>query len=244
VIINQTMARRFFPTGRAVGHRIRFYGRPDTTWVVVGVVGDVRVGELDAAVPPTVYTALSQNPANRMSVVIRSDRASAGVVGDLRRLAAELDALIPVYQAQSLEERVAGSEPVFLRRFPMLLIGSFAAASLLLAVVGLYGLVAQTVGQRQREFGIRLALGATAGRIARSVQVDALRLAGAGIAIGIALAAAVSGFLRAVLFGVQPLDTVTYIGATLLVVVVALAASAGPAIRAARVQPARVLTVD
>lgn len=244
VVVNQAMARRHFAGGRAVGRRIRFYGRPDTTWTVVGVVADVRVAELDAAAPPTVYTSLSQNPANRMSLVIRGSRPTAAVVMDLRRLVAELDPLIPVYQGEALAARVANSEPVFLRRFPMLLIGSFAAVSLLLAIVGLYGLVAHSVAQRQREFGIRLAVGASAGRIARTVHAEALRLAGAGITIGTGLAAAVSGLLRSLLYGVQPLDPLTYFGAALLVAAVAVAASTGPALRAARLTPARVLSTD
>jgi ABC-type antimicrobial peptide transport system permease subunit len=148
-----------------------------------------------------------------------------------------MDPQLPMIQPQSLEEVANQSPSVFLRRYPSYLIGCFAALALILAIVGLYGLISHLVLQRTREIGIRVALGAQRGDILRMVLRQGIRATLAGVAIGIVAGLALTGLLRSLLFGVNPGDWVTFLTVALLLLAVALAACAIPARRAMRVDP-------
>jgi putative ABC transport system permease protein len=150
---------------------------------------------------------------------------------------ANFDPDVLISSAVTLRHVIADSPSVFLRRFPALLIGAFAVLAVLLAAVGIYGVLSYLVAQRTRELGVRMALGAQPGNILRLLLGDGLRLAGIGIAIGLVAALAVMRLLGGLLFGVAPSDVMVLFSATALIALVALAACSLPAIRAARVDP-------
>ena len=253
VILNALLARQLFGTGAAVGARLRFYAFPQQEWQVIGVVGDVKTARLDEAVSPTIYYSQAQTPQNRMSLAIRvacapgrGERSCSptSIVGVVQHAVAALDPGVPVYAAGTMEQQVLDSPAVFARRYPLLLIGLFAAIALTLAVVGLYGVISYAVTQRTREFGVRMALGAPAGAIRNAVLRRAAVVAGIGVAIGVPGALSLSSALRGMLYGVGPTDPVTYLGACVVLVSVAMIASWIPAHRATRIRPAVALHAE
>ncbi|MDF2774718.1 MAG: permease, partial [Geminicoccaceae bacterium] len=258
IMINESLARSLFRGRLAVGQRFRFYDFPERAWEIVGVVGDVKTGRLDAAPPPTVYYPHLQAPDNRMSLAVRAactprgGRAHRGgrtcepasLGGVIRRAVSAVDAAAPVYAVTTMDEQVARSPAVFARRYPLILVGLFAATALVLATVGLYGLISYAVVQRTREFGVRMALGATAGDISAAVLRRGAVVAGAGIALGVPGALVLTRALRGMLYGVGTADPVTYVGACCVLGVVALLASYLPARRAMRVEPTVALRVE
>jgi putative ABC transport system permease protein len=253
IIINQSLAKQLLGPKRALGARFRFYAFPEQEWEVVGVVADVKTSRLDAAAPPTVYYSQLQAPQNRMSLAVRlgcpfgtnvgscSESAIAAIV---RRAVAESDPNVPVYAVATMEQQLVDSPAVFARRYPLLLVGLFAATALVLAVVGLYGVISYSVAQRAREFGIRAALGASPGAIRQSVLRRASVVAGAGVLVGAPAALAASGVMRGMLYGVKAADPLTYVGACALLTGVALIASWIPARRATRIDPTVALRAD
>ena len=253
IVINESFAKQLLGVGRVVGARLRFYHFPEREWEVVGVVADVKTSRLDVAAPPTVYYSQLQAPENRMSLAIRlacrsgpssgscSETAVAAVV---RRAVAESDPNVPVYGVATMEQQLVDSPAVFARRYPLLLVGLFAATALVLAVVGLYGVISYSVAQRAREFGIRAALGASPRAIRESVLRRAAVVAGVGMLVGVPSALASTGAMRGMLFGVKAADPLTYVGACGLLGAVALVASWIPARRATRVDPRIALNAD
>jgi predicted permease len=239
VVINESLARHLFGARPAVGERLRFYAWEDSAWTIVGVVGDVKTGRLDAPAPPTVYYSHLQGPANRMSIVARARSADpAGLIPAIRHQVQLLDPALAVYSAGTMDDLVARSPAVSSRRYPLVLLGAFALAALLLAIIGVYGVIAYSVTQRSREIAIRIALGARRGGVVALVLSGGLRLVGAGIVIGTVAAAALSRALSSLLFGVSAGDAWTYGLVTCLLLVVALLASYLPARRASRFDPA------
>jgi len=241
VLVNQTLAARFFPDG-ALGERIVFSffdGQPP--WEIVGVVGDERFAALDEPVTPVVYFPYRQDPGGAFSVVVRSAVAPASLVAAARRELAAIDPEVPLYAAMSMDAIVAGSEPVFLRRFVLQLVGAFAALAVLLAAVGLYGVLAQAVVERTREIGVRIALGAARRDVVWLIVRRGMAPALTGLGVGLAAAAAASRLLGALLYGVRPGDPLTLGAVTALVATVALAACWLPARRATRVDPIEAL---
>jgi putative ABC transport system permease protein len=193
--------------------------------------------DLAATPPPIIYTPNDQGPNTFLSYMVRTTGEPAALVGAVRAALQEADPQLPMIQPQSLEEVANQSPSVFLRRYPSYLIGSFAALALVLAVVGLYGLIAHMVLQRTREIGIRVALGAQRRDIMRIVLRQGIRATLAGVAIGVAAGLVLTRLLRSLLFGVTPGDWLTFLSVALLLLVVALAACAIPARRAMRVDP-------
>jgi ABC-type antimicrobial peptide transport system permease subunit len=169
--------------------------------------------------------------------MVRTMGKPVAFVGAARAALREMDPQLPIIQPQSLEEVANQSPSVFLRRYPSYLIGSFAALALILAVVGLYGLIAHMVLQRTREIGIRVALGAQRRDIMRIVLRQGIRATLAGVGIGVIAGLALTRLLSSLLYGVTPGDWLTFVSVTLLLLVVALVACAIPARRAMRVDP-------
>jgi predicted permease len=241
VVINASLARRLFGSRPAVGERLRFYEGPDSAWTIVGVVGDVKTGRLDEPAAPTIYYSHLQQPANRMTVVARTGGDPASLIAAIRREVRALDPNVAVYAPGTMMEQVARSPAVYSRRYPLVLLGAFAAAALLLAISGVYGVIAYAVTQRAREIAIRMALGARSGDVLALVMRRGLRVVGVGILVGTVIAFLAARALSSLLYGITTADRSAY-GATwgLLLVVGALA-SYLPARRAMRLDPATLL---
>jgi putative ABC transport system permease protein len=239
VVINESLGRRLFGTRSAVGQRLRFYHWQDSAWTIVGVVGDVKTNNLDEPVRPTVYYSHLQGPANRMSIVARTTSVEPPtLIPALRQVIRKLDPTVAVYAASTMGDYVGGTQAVYRRRYMLVVLGAFAGAALLLAIIGVYGVVAYAVTQRTREIAIRVALGATGAKVVRLVMRHGLRLVILGIVPGVIAALGLSRALASLLFEVNAADLPTYAVAATLVVVVALAASYLPGRRAARFDPA------
>ncbi|HEY7878911.1 MAG TPA: ABC transporter permease [Gemmatimonadaceae bacterium] len=244
VIVDQQFARRFYPGQSAVGHRIKWGSATssDPWGTIVGVVHTVKAQSLDEESMPETYSPALQHGQDSALVdfalraqryVVRTTGDPLAMVAAARSVVNEIDPELPVTQVETGEALVAQS--VAGRRFETLLLGAFAALALVLAAVGIYGLIAYSVVQRQREIGIRIAIGATAGGVVRLVLREGAWTAVAGAALGLVGAVVLTRFMRSLLFEVGALDAVTFIAATGLLISVALVASWIPARRAARV---------
>ena len=245
VVINQAMARRYWSGKRALGARITLgdSGNPDARWLtVVGVVGDVRHERLSDQAYPQIYLPFAQAPTRSMVLAVRAEGDPASLAPVIRRSLAELDADLPLANVTTLEERKAAS--LARPRVNAAVIGGFALAALVLAAVGIYGVVAYSVVQRTRELGIRMALGAGRGTLLRMVIRQGMMPVLGGMALGLAGALAGGRVLRSLLFGVAAGDPATLVAVTFFLVSVALAAIYLPARRAARSDPMAALRND
>jgi putative ABC transport system permease protein len=241
VLIDASTAREFFETGEPVGRQIRFYAFPAMTWEIAGVVGDIRTGPLDQPFRPTIYFTHLQNPQNRMSVVVRSGLDPTALTARIREAVNALDRDAVVYAERTLQAQVADSAPVEVRRLSLALLGLCAALALVLSVIGLYGVVAFTVARRDRELGIRAALGASPRALQQLVMRHGLGLTLAGGALGLVLSLVLAGSIGALLFGVSATDPITYVGTAGFLAAVTALASWIPARRATATDPAIVL---
>jgi putative ABC transport system permease protein len=222
-----------------VGKRVKL-GRADANnpWLIVrGVVEDSAQGSLDVAVKPEIYFPLAQlaQRYRRMNLIVRADQEPMSLVGAVQSEVRAIDKDQPVYQIRTMEELVA--ESVATRRFAMLLLGLFSAVALILAAVGIYGVMAYSVTQRTHEIGIRMALGARAGDVIKLIVGQGLVLVGVGLALGLAGAFAATRLVSRLLYGVSSTDPLTFAGVTLLLAAIAFAASYIPARRATKVDP-------
>jgi len=241
VVVNRTLADRIFG-GRAVGRRLNVsWGLPDGNGPVeiVGVAGDVRLASVDKPARPTIYYSTLQSPNSLMNLVVKSSGDPEALLPKIREEVTALDPLIAVERPATLEALLDRSLEG--RRLPMLFLAPFSAAALLLAAVGLYGVLAFAVRERTREVGIRVALGAGRADVLRLVLGRAAVLVGAGLAAGAAAALFAARFLGSLLFEVAPSDPATFAAVALGVAAVSLAASWLPARRALRIDPARAL---
>jgi putative ABC transport system permease protein len=241
VIINDALATWVWPGENPIGKRIRDLANEppeyrDEWLTVAGVVGNVRHGGLLSAAPPELYVNVLQRPARAGSAVVTlaTTVPPASVAPPARERIRALDPYVPAEFA-TMSTRIRRS--VADRRFTMLVLGIFAAVALALAMVGIYGIITYTVAQRTREIGVRMALGAEAGVVVRSMVRAALLLAGVGLGVGLMLAVAGSRLLASLLYGVGALDPLTFGGSALLLLGVTLLAAYLPARRAARVDP-------
>ncbi len=238
VIINQTLADRIFPHEDPIGQRIDFtYTSEPDLWEIVGVVGDENMTALDAAANPVVYVPFSQDPDTYLSVVLRTAQPPASLAASAERAIREMDPTAAVYAVQSMDEIIAQSPSIFMRRSPAYLIAGFALVGLLLAAVGLYSLLAYAVTQRRRELGIRMALGAQRRDVLSLIVGGGLRLACVGIALGLAFALGAARPIAGFLYRVSPGDPWTVAAVCALLLLVALAATGEPALRAAAIDP-------
>ena len=238
IIINQTLSRRFFPNENPLGKHMKpgmSAGKTDSMCEIVGVVGDVKHRNLWQQPDPESYVPYEQNSIGAMNVVVRSENDPMLLLPAIREQLRSLDAELPIYHAQRMEEYVAAS--VAQRRFTGLLCAVFAGAGLLLAVVGLFGVMSYSVAQRTHEIGVRLAVGAEKPDILRLILTEGMRITVVGIALGLLGAFAVSSVVKSQLFGVSATDPLTFLGVVAALALVALAACYIPARRATRVDP-------
>jgi predicted permease len=234
-LVNQAAARRFFAGRDPIGAQVALWGAQRR---IVGVVGDEKFHGPAAAAPPAVYLPVAQAPSANGGYVlmVRTGGDDPAVLGSAVRGAVhEIDPQLAVFGIEPLDRTLARS--VSQRRFVMLLLVLFAGLALVLAAVGVYGVLAYGVSQRRREIGIRLALGAQPGAVRREVVGQGLFLAATGVALGIAGAAALARTLESMLFGVQPTDAATFVVVAAFLLLVSLCASYLPARQATRIDP-------
>jgi putative ABC transport system permease protein len=236
MIVNETLARRFFPDEDPLGRRITMkdWG-PPLTGEIVGVVGDVRENRLDAAPLPEIYWPYPQFPSLFNTLVIKAERDPLQLVAAVKAQIWSVDREQPIAQIATMDEVIAAS--VAARRFNLWLFGAFAACALLLAAIGIYGVISYGVAQRTHEIGVRMALGARRGDVLKLIVGQGLALTGVGIALGWMAALILTRWLKTLLFEVSATDTVTFAAIALLLGVVALLACYLPARRAMRVDP-------
>jgi putative ABC transport system permease protein len=238
-LVNEAWVRRYFPRQDVVGRRIRLDSNRSGEWrAIAGVVGDARERGLDSPAPPVYYFAAAQHVPEQMTLVVRGSVTPESLRGAL----AAIDPSQPVDRVLPLSEVVASS--LAPRRFPLQLLAVFAGLALVLSAVGIYGVTAYSVAQRTREIGVRMAIGASAASVVRMVLSGALRTVGLGLCIGTAGALAAGRLIASQLYGVGARDPLTYLIIGAVLVVVALAASAIPALRAARIDPMSALRTE
>jgi putative ABC transport system permease protein len=239
-LVSQTLARRFWPNDDPLGKRI---GYPmQSPWLtIVGVVPDVRLDSLRDTSAVAVYVPFKQRLgfSTEMFVVVRSNAEPAAIERQMRAIVSSIDRTIPVSAVRAMDDVLAQS--VAKPRFTATLVGGFALAALLLGATGIFGVMSYIVSQRTHEMGVRAALGATSGDIFRLVVGRGALLASFGAAAGCAMALAATRALGALLYGVSATDPLTFTGAVALFVMVALAASLGPARRATKADPVQAL---
>ena len=236
VVINQAMARRYWPNEDPIGRRVKFgfYAGP-VEWQIVGVVADIRQSALDAPPDPILYMPHAQASSGAMSLVLRTQVDAASLGRDVKRLVNELNPEMPVAGIQTLDAVI--DESLKPRRFTLVLFGCFAAAALVLAMIGVYGVISQSTAERVREFGLRIALGAQPGDIMRMVLRQGIVAAAAGVLLGLLGAALLTKLIANMLVAVEPLDLPTFAAVSATMLVTAAIACWLPARRATRVDP-------
>jgi putative ABC transport system permease protein len=238
VIVNQAWAKCYMPGEDPIGKRIKFTWSPTQKYrQIVGMVGNDADASLDSPDEPMLFLPFDQSADSYISYAVRTSGNPAGVVGAIRSALHEVDPDLFLIKPLAMEQIIAQSPSVFLRRYPSYLIGSFAGLALVLATVGLYGLISYSVSERTRELGIRIALGAQRQDIMQLVLGQGVRLALIGVGAGVIAALGLARLTRSLLFGVSAADPVSYAAAAVLLATVALAACYIPARRAMRVDP-------
>jgi predicted permease len=244
-IINKTLARKYFPNEDPVGKRVGNLDlKPDSMKTIVGVMDDFREGPLDEEIWPAIYYSIYQSPDNYVSAVVRTKGSEAAMLPDLAAAVRGIDRDLGVIDQTTMNLRIQESQSAYMHRSAAWMVGSFAALAALLGVVGLYGVVAYSVGQRTREIGVRMALGAQRGTIYGLVLKEAARLTALGVAAGLLCSVAVLSLMGKLLFQVKAWDAPTLVGVSLLLGVAALVASYLPAHRAASVNPVDALRAE
>jgi putative ABC transport system permease protein len=236
VIVSKAFTKRYFPNEDAIGKRVIFDEPQKTPREIVGVVDDVRRKGLDVDVNPEMYVSYIQNPERRMNLVLRTEARDASQITPAAR--AQVKAFDPnqiIWRAQTLEQLLGTS--VAPRKFNMLLLGIFAGVALLLAAVGLYGVMSYSVSWRTQEIGIRMALGANRADVLKLVVRQGMMMTLIGLVLGLAGAFALSRVLTGMLYGVSATDPLTFTGVSIVLLVVALLACLIPARRATHVDP-------
>lgn len=245
VVINRAFARTFFPGEDPVGRTIGDAElSPESLAQVIGVVDDIREGDLVEPLAPALYYPFAQDPDGTLFLVVRTGQSPAGMMPALVRAVHRVDPDLGVRNEFVMDDRINDSPAAFLNRSSAWLVGGFAISALLLGAIGLYGVIAYSVSQRTREIGVRMALGAQRGTVYRLILGQACFVAALGIAVGLACAIPAARLLRSLLFGVQSWDAPTLIGVAVALAMCALAASYPPARRAASVNPVEALRAE
>ena len=241
IIVNQTFAKKFWPKGDALGKRITFDDpKKNPKWItIVGIVGDIRHFGLDIDPKPEMYVPFAQSAYSTTIYVVRSDQEARTLLAAIRREIQAIDSAVPLANVRTFEDVIA--ESVAPRRLSVVLLGVFAGVAVLLASVGIYGVMSFLVVQRTHEIGVRMALGAQRSDVLKLVLARSLKLISVGTIIGLIVALMSTHTLRALLFSVSAFDAMTFVLVTILLGAVALAASYLPAMRATRADPMVVL---
>ena len=237
VIIDENMARAYWPGDNPLGKRLKMGGvNSNEPWLtVIGIVGNVKHYALDADSRVALYLPHLQYPAGSLSVAVRTTTDPLNQAAAVTQEARAIDPNVPIYDVKSMEQWLSAS--LARRRFAMLALGLFAVAAMLLASVGIYGVMSYAVAERTREIGIRVAMGAQTRNVIELVIGQGMMLAGIGVGIGLAGAAGLTRLMKNLLFIVSPSDPLTFIVIALLLAGVALLACYLPARRAAKVDP-------
>ena len=235
-IIDESTARKYWPTRDPLGRRVRFRRDPTKPWTtIVGIVKDIKSDGLDIDGVPHIYVPTYQDSNKRLSVVLRTSLSATALEPQIRHEIQSIDPGLPVFGVASMNDVLDRS--LASRRFSTDLVGGFAALAVLLASIGIYGLLAYMVGERSREIGIRMALGARREDIQRMFLRKGVALAGVGVVAGLALSASSASVMASLLYGVRPHDGVVFLIVPLLLFAVAVLASYIPARHAANVDP-------
>jgi predicted permease len=238
VMVSRAFVKNYFPNENPIGKRIRYtYNAKQPFRQIVGVVGDTALLDLDAPPPPVIYEPNEQSGDTYLSYIVRTKGDPSAFVGAARSILRDIDPRLPLIQPRTFDQ-VAGQAPsVFLRSYPSLLIGSFAGLALVLAMIGLYGVISYSVLQRTREIGIRVAMGAQRPDVLRLVLREGMITAGLGIVVGVITGLFLTRLMSDLLYGVTPGDGLTFAVVSACLLLVAAAACAIPARRAAQVDP-------
>jgi putative ABC transport system permease protein len=235
-IISDTLARQYFPNENPLGKRITISMKEQNDpCEIIGVVGDVKMRGLDIAARPMVYWPHAELPYLSMTLLVRTNGSTAGIASSLEREVRALDKDQPISDVRTMNEWLADS--IARARFATLLLGIFAIVALMLASLGIYGVMAYSVTQRTNEIGIRMALGATRGDVVFLVLKRGLLLAASGVAIGLIGSVGLTRLLAGLLFGVSVTDPAIFVFVPVLLMIIALLAVVLPARRATRVDP-------
>lgn len=243
-IINQAFARKYFPNETPIGKQIGQASAAPTPVEIVGVVEDVREGPLSDKIPPVLYRPYNQSPDTYFTLIVRTSQDEDSLLPELSKIVRQIDPEIVTLHGTTMVERIEESPAAYIHRAAAWLTAGFAGLALLLALVGLYGVIAYSVSRRTREIGIRIALGAESRMVCRMILREAAWLSGIGIAAGLLCAALAASFLRKLLFGVSPWDPLTMAEIAALLTVASLIASFVPARRAASVDPVEALRAE
>jgi putative ABC transport system permease protein len=235
-IIDEATARRYWADHDPMGRRVRLGQNPNQPWMtVVGIVKNIKHDGLEVDGVPHIYVSLYQRQGRAMNLVLRTPLSSSVLEAQIRHEIQMVDPGLPVFNVRSMTDVIDAS--LAPRRFSAQLVGIFAGLALLLASIGIYGLLGYMVGQRSRELGVRMALGARPSDILQLILGKGIVLSGVGIVVGMSLAASTAPMIAALLYGVHPLDATVFVAVPLLLLGVALLASYVPARRAARLDP-------
>ena len=235
-IIDESTARKYWPDGDPLGHRVRFAQNPTKPWTtVVGIIKDIKNDGLDIDGVPHIYVSTYQDPSKQVSIVLRTSLPAKSLEPQIRQEIQNIDPGLPVFNISSMNSVLDRS--LAARRFSAELVSGFAGIALLLASIGIYGLLAYMVGQRSREIGIRMALGAERWDVLKLILGKGVVLAAVGIVVGAIVSAAIASMMGSLLYGVQPHDRLVFVAVPLLLFSVAVLASYLPARRATKVDP-------
>jgi predicted permease len=238
IVINEAAAKKFWPGQDPIGKRAQIFQggfNADSGGLIVGVVGDVRFGTIDSLPQPDAFLPVAQTDPRRLMFFLRTQGNPLALAPSVRRAIHEFAPQYPLYDIQSMDDRVATATAQ--SRFSAALLALFASVALALAVMGIYGVMSFAVTQRTREIGIRMALGADGGSVLHLILREGMVLALIGGALGLGAALALTRVMRSLLYEIEPSDPSTYLGIALVLGLAALLASWLPARRAARVDP-------
>ncbi|HKY27253.1 MAG TPA: ABC transporter permease [Pyrinomonadaceae bacterium] len=237
VIIGKTVADRIFAGRDPIGRRINYASFPGQADLIVGVVGDVKIAGLDEAIKPVLYYPFPQSPSMATNLVVRTTVDPSSLAGPIGNEIRRLEPDVAVFGVREMEDLINASPAAFMRRFPALLIGIFAFVAIVLASIGIYGVVSYSVSQQTHYIGVRMALGAQTSDILRMVLRQGLVLAFLGTAIGVLAAFGLTRLMKSLLYQVQAYDPVTFVTVVATLFAVALLACYIPARRATKVDP-------
>jgi putative ABC transport system permease protein len=236
-IISETLVRRYFPNQDPLGRQMRFGFPPDSnvSREIVGIVGDIRDAALSRKPGPMMYVPFAQAPLYGAEVVVRSSLSASSVAAGIRQAVRSIDKNLPVTDIEPLNDALGKS--ISQERFRTFLLGSFSAIALMLAAVGIFGVMSYSASQRTHEIGIRIALGAGRREVLRLILGQGMKLALFGLGIGVVAAFLLTRLMSSLLYGVSATDPVTFASVTIILLSVALTAGYIPARRAMRVDP-------